>query len=244
MKTVSARYKLPETTNAGARVYYRPGTSDEWALNEVINKRAYARPGIKFDVEVGENWLDLGANIGSFAVYTALRGASVVCYEPDPGCFELLSKNAPSAALLYPSAITVSKAPSITFYRSPRTNDHYRGTTFPRSRFEAYEVKNTFVGIISKARFDGIKMDIEGGEVELILSGRLPKSNKLVMEYHTSVNATMKDFKLCMDTLRKRYDHVKYPAEFDRALERGEIKYKTFVDRIIYCWNGEAKDAR
>src|SRR5207344_2312360 len=85
--------------------WYRPGTSDENALIEVINKKAYRRGSVKFDVERGERWLDLGANIGAFALYARSKGATVECYEPMPDCFAILKKNVPKARL-HNSAVT------------------------------------------------------------------------------------------------------------------------------------------
>src|SRR5690349_1246697 len=75
--------------------YYRPGSSDEDVLKEVIDRHAYRRKKDGFEVELGERWLDLGANIGAFALYCRLHGARAVCYEPEPDCFSILEKNAP-----------------------------------------------------------------------------------------------------------------------------------------------------
>src|SRR5262245_12504074 len=76
------------------QAWYRPGTTDENALIEVLVKRAYRRPSIGFDVRAGEHWLDLGANIGAFALYCKARGASAACYEPLADNFAILLKNA------------------------------------------------------------------------------------------------------------------------------------------------------
>jgi hypothetical protein len=79
----------------GITAYYRPGASDERVLREVITKATYRRSSIGFDVRQGETWLDLGANIGAFALYCKLNHATAVCYEPDPDCFALLTLNVP-----------------------------------------------------------------------------------------------------------------------------------------------------
>lgn len=79
----------------GITAHYRPHTSDERVLREVITKAAYRRTTLGFDVRPGEVWLDLGANIGAFALYCKTKRATAVCYEPDPDCFELLSLNVP-----------------------------------------------------------------------------------------------------------------------------------------------------
>ena len=55
-----------------------PASSDELAIAEVHDKRAYRSPTRGFDVEPGEVWLDVGAHIGAFAFYAVLRGARIL----------------------------------------------------------------------------------------------------------------------------------------------------------------------
>jgi len=57
---------------------------------------------------------------------------------------------------------------------------------------------------------DGIKMDIEGAEFELIEQGLLPPSKKLVMEYHFSKDRSFRNFVMRMNILKKRYNNVYY----------------------------------
>src|ERR1700761_7376727 len=98
--------------------YYRPDSSDERALLEVVDKHAYARKSIRFDVEQGERWLDLGANIGSFCLYCRLQGATCESYEPEAINFGLLKKNVFGwkGFNIRQGCISADKAPTVSFW--------------------------------------------------------------------------------------------------------------------------------
>src|SRR5262245_56529623 len=107
------------------QAYYRSGTTDENVLREVLVARTYRKPSIGFDVEAAEHWLDLGANIGAFALYCQSRGAVAECYEPMPDWFALLRRNAPKFKC-YPRAVSHLRAPEVPFWTSRKPTDHYR----------------------------------------------------------------------------------------------------------------------
>ena len=220
----------------GRKVFYRTESSDERVLREVIEKKCYQRRSAGFDVERGERWLDLGANIGAFAVYCALRGAQAVCYEPEPECFKILNKNVPEFTL-YNTAISALPNGALNFYSSPLAANYYRGTLIaPRSVKKVSQIKNKHAKFLCSQKFDGVKLDIEGSEGPLLDQWLLPRCKKIVFEYHTSRDTSMANFSRRMKQLRKRFEHVFYPAEFDRALERGDETYKAWNDRVIWAW--------
>lgn len=225
----------------GIKAYYRPDTSDERALIEVIEKTTYRRKGIGFDVEAGEHWLDLGANIGAFALYCKLRGATAECYEPQPDCFSILKKNVPYKGFtLAPAAVTLSKEAALTLYSSPRKGEHYRGTTFKRNGYkQEQQVPNLYAGFLPRREFSGVKMDIEGGEGPLLDAGLLPKCEKLCLEYHTSVDDDLSHFFRRMWVLKKLFHNVKYTSEFDKAKREGLTHFKSFVDRVVFAWGAK-----
>lgn len=78
----------------GLHFTIRKGTSDLKSIKEVIHKNGYRRTlPFFFDIEPQDFWLDLGANIGAFAVMVIAKKGAVLAVEPDPQSFELLSKN-------------------------------------------------------------------------------------------------------------------------------------------------------
>jgi FkbM family methyltransferase len=219
----------------GIEAHYRPGTSDENALKEVIEGHCYRRKTANFDVESGESWLDLGGNIGSFALYCQTRKAIADCYEPDSECFQILEMNA-GPCQCFNFAVTAEDSPRINFFSSKDKTNCYRGTILERASLLAVgTVPNLYAGHIRK-KYDGIKMDIEGSEFGLIDNKLIPACDKLVMEYHSSRDSSFVNLKRRLALLREIFKHVQYPPEFDRKIAAKDNS-KTFFDRLIFCWN-------
>lgn len=232
--------KLESKIIAGQRVWFRHNdgkpSSDERALTEVIQQHCYRRVRLGFDVEPGEHWLDLGANIGSFAVYCKLRGAVATCFEPEPTAFEILNKNA-KGFQLYHKAVTAARTVSIPFYVPGNNWDHYRGTIYQVRGYKFTQVPNFWAGDLKKLKkFDGIKMDIEGSEGVILDQWLLPPVEKLVMEYHTSRDSSGVNLARRLKILRKHYKHLHYPKMFDIALAKGQTLIRPRFDRFIYAW--------
>ena len=227
---------------AGQKIFYRPSndgsiSGDERIITEVVEGACYRRIRDGFDVMKGETWLDLGANIGAFGVYCKSKGATAICYEPDAECFKLLKKNVGSWAHNY--AVTHLKEDQVSFYTSPRAT-HARGTILPVHGYTPLDtVPNMYAGYIARTlgRVNGIKMDIEGSEFEILDKWLLPKSDKLVLEYHTSRDSNVANLRCRLDQIKSRYKHVKYPPEFDRVFGSGAAEFKAFFDRLIFAWN-------
>lgn len=64
-------------------------------LNEIYLDRVYDVPGV--DLATCRSVLDIGGNVGLFALYVASRSPQthVHCFEPDPRNFEILERNLP-----------------------------------------------------------------------------------------------------------------------------------------------------
>lgn len=234
---------------------YRDGTSDVNVIDEVVIKQVYQRSRPKFGVEPGEHWLDLGGNIGAFALHCWLNGAICDSYEPEPGCFAILSKNikalnAAKPPIILPEhqaaytahnfAVTAHNADNIPFYRGRADDDFYRFTERENS-YPIGELPNLYAGDLLDSAWDGIKMDIEGSELYLIDNGLIPECNKLIMEYHITKDRGLQNFHNRMDILKSRFNHVHYPPSLDRGYgedEKGRPKdYPGFFDRFVICWN-------
>lgn len=219
----------------GVPVHYRPGTSDERVLREVVEQRAYRRPKIGFDIEAGERWLDLGANIGSFAIYCRLRGASAICYEPEPECFQILQQNVPGF-ICHNAAVSALPGGQVPFWVGGDVLNHYRGTLMAKGRVkEAGTVLNVCAKSLVSEDYDGVKMDIEGSEGPLIDQWLLPRCRKLCFEYHTSRDNSIENLARRLAILKEHFVHVDHVPELGRLAARGHGTGKTFHDRVIYC---------
>lgn len=219
----------------GRRVSFRPNTSDENILKEVLQTKCYSRKRVGFDVFSGERWLDLGANIGAFGVYCLTRGAVAVCYEPEPECFKLLKLNCPELEC-HDSAVSAYKDSHAELFLGKDRLNHSRGSVLFHGISRSVKVKNLYAEELMGEEYDGIKMDVEGAEMALLDYGLIPKCRKLVLEYHTSRDNDLKALKRRLDWLRGRFKNVLVRPEMLEMEKQGGEK-KTFFDRPVFCWS-------
>jgi FkbM family methyltransferase len=248
MATLSSKY----FHGPGRKVFYRlpttekgceEGTSDEHALREVLVENCYANESVGFDVLPGEHWLDLGANIGAFAVYCEMRQATADCFEPDKECFGILKMNTEDSDFsLINCAVTDSPEKEISFFGSSNPDNHYRGTIFDVQGYKEQEkVPNLWAQHLKEdyTAMDGIKMDIEGSEFGIIDKWLLPPCDKLVLEYHTSRDPSVVNLRRRVELLRAHFNNVLLTPEHQRLLvsdlEMSDLK----MDQIIFCWGAK-----
>lgn len=223
----------------GIVAHYRPGTSDERVLREVLFTSPYRRKRLGFDVEPGEHWLDLGANIGAFAIYCRERRATAHCFEPDRSSFDVLVQNATGFGFRCErAAVTAKWDAELEFWTSKAQTDHHRGTTFPMKMAPKHPdgtVPNVHGSLLMQNTYTGVKMDVEGTEGELLDAHLIPTCAKLVVEYHLWRDPSMDNLRRRLDYLRSRFRTVSYPPEFDRMLANGFKENTSYYDRLIFC---------
>ena len=220
----------------GVKGWHREGTTDAATLRGALVLRNYRKGSVKFDVERGERWLDLGANVGAFALYCWQRGAVAECYEPDAENFAILAKNNVGEFKLHQAAVSHCTMPQLAFYTVPDKNNFQRGSLFHVGKFKTM-VTNVYAGgKLTQERFDGVKWDIEGAEFGLIDHKLLPNTRKLVLEYHTSRDASMTALARRLAILQSRFQHVAYPSEYNSMLQHGG-RQRSWYDRLIFCWD-------
>lgn len=229
---------------AHTQFWYRPGTSDDSVMHEILETQWYRRKHLGFDVEQGEHWLDLGANIGVFALLCWLKGATATCYEPQEDNFKILARNLKGFAKADPpskglwiadrSAVTHLNQPTVPFFRGRSEADYARYSTdktiFPLD----YKVPNVSIrGLEQTPPWDGIKLDIEGAEHPILDAELLPPCRKLAMEYHIRKYPNMADFRRRMKYLKSLFKVVHYAPSLDKGYP-GD-KYPGAFDRMVFC---------
>lgn len=127
-------------------------------------------------IKEGDVVLDIGANIGIFAHRAETKGASkVICFEPITPTFECLTKNKGPKTVVYKNAVGNENKFSTFKIHSDFTQ--IGGATFSddamKNRTSIYDelvyminVNQIFDGFNEKIDF--MKVDIEGGELELL----------------------------------------------------------------------------
>jgi FkbM family methyltransferase len=233
----------PKGSNKTLTISYRPGTTDEKVIPEVLKRCVYERASLDFRIDPEDRWLDLGGNIGTFALLCLLRGASVYSYEPEPENFKLLTQNVQQnfphekkSARLFQHAVAIKEGTS-SLYICKGDYNKYRHTLCPKRGRSTIQVKVKSIRKVQKKhRTDCIKMDIEGAEIE-ILEGLTREDyvnmdlKKLVFEYSFDVDKSIPRFLSIIKRLREYFRVVHY----DKVKEN-ELEYKYFpACTIVFC---------
>ena len=158
----------------------RENTLDEYICNEIIP--SYGHIDYKDKIV-----MDIGGCFGAFSYYALYKKAYFVySYEPVQENYDLLTHNINK----YPNveckmaALVPHKGRETFFYPGRGTNKGIGSFVKYRGREETTVTALNFEEELYKIKPDVIKMDIEGGEYELI-KGPLPKFVKeVVMEIH------------------------------------------------------------
>ncbi|MCC6694349.1 MAG: FkbM family methyltransferase [Candidatus Hydrogenedentes bacterium] len=152
----------------------------------------YLEPGLSTPVVV-----DIGANVGLFALYFAIRypGSSIHCFEPAPTSLTLLSHNVGdlTAVSVHPFALSDRGGEAVLHLHRANSGEHslcrsgpaYRGTVrVPvRAAGPALDTLRLASPIV-------LKIDTEGSEVPILksLGSRLESFDFILVEYHSELD--------------------------------------------------------
>lgn len=241
-------------TENNLKFYIRPNTTDIKVINEVIKNHVYKKQlkdkifnnNIKFDVNNGELWFDLGGNIGTFTLFAMNKGAKIIVYEPEPDNLYLLklniktfvdeNKEKTGNVTIIPSAIS-SKEGILDLFLCKGDYNKYRHTLYKKRGRKSIKVKVlNFHDEMDKYKPNGIKMDIEGSEIDILESIKFEdwekwKTEKLVFEYSFDIDKSIPRFLNIINNLRKYFSLVYYSKVKDN-----ELIYDYFpAMTIVYC---------
>jgi FkbM family methyltransferase len=169
-------------------LFYRPKTADKTMLSESdIGKD---RGDYRTIDPKGKIIFDLGANIGGFAFRALKLGAKkVIAFEPDQYNFDMIRLNCGDdredfVAIM--AAVTANKIGEVTFYIPQSKQSACSGNLLPGTRKRAFKVNAVrFDDQLQLYKPNLIKMDIEGGEYDLLLGYTLPEFvRELIIEIH------------------------------------------------------------
>jgi FkbM family methyltransferase len=161
----------------GRRLNYRPGTSDQSLIYDILLKTGRkAEYWLPEDIDA-KTILDIGANIGIASNYLSTRFplARIFAFEPVPGNFALLSKNVASLRNVTPvqKALGAKDGAFEMFYSDSNVNQggysfHQAGSDIEqRVRVEVRDAKS-MVQELGIESVDLIKIDTEGSEYDIL----------------------------------------------------------------------------
>lgn len=212
-----------KTIQGTGSFYIRVGTSDDDSLTETIRRNTYQKKGIT--IEPGEVWIDLGANIGGFAILAAMRGATVIAYEAEENCFAMLERNVLLNNLL--DQIEIRHAAIV---HDARSEDHvviHRGFTPKQQRrsgiskkFRAMESQNVRADRFSEIVAGRcVKMNVEGEEIGILTYAEKFTSPKFVFEWSFDVDNKISTLRAAIDKLDQFYHRVELSKKIDWSME-------------------------
>lgn len=220
----------------------RPDTTDIKVIDEVIHRNSYQKRSIDFFIGEGQSWLDLGGNIGTFAVLALSLGAQkVICYEPEPENFELLSLNLRlndfelGRYQLHQSAVSAEGANEpIELYICRGDYNKYRHSLIKIRGRPTIKVDCVSLDQVRKAypEINAIKMDIEGAEIEILEKyDNWWGIDKLVFEYSFDVDPSIPRFLNIIEKLKKSFSTVHYTK-----VKADESEYKYYPRAtMVFC---------
>lgn len=140
--------------------------------------------------------LDIGANVGSFALWASLRwpGSTIHCFEPNPGTFAYLKRNTAAYPRIHctNAAVFPGSADKAQFFSRYAGDGEagllaYAGDTFRPGVLDAtHEVDVIAPSALPRA--DVVKLDIEGGEAAVLAALDLSATSLVLGEFQNRRN--------------------------------------------------------
>lgn len=220
---IDAKVKVNES-EASEPVTIKIPKREVFRLNNIFHKNEYRLPK---GVNITDNSVivDVGANVGAFAIYASMwnSNANIYCFEPNPQVTPLLEFNTqhfPNIERHY-SALGETDG-ELSLYQHPyNTGESTTSQQIADGKKVDVEVRNSGKVLIEKGitEIDVLKIDTEGAEVP-ILSGMtdfLPYTKVVMLEYHSEEDRRTIDKMLSGFQL--------YSADIQELWGIGTVKY-------------------
>lgn len=181
--------------------------------------------------------IDCGASIGDTALYfkSIYPKAKILTFEPDPESYNFLKQNISANQLkdveTYNVALS-SKAGTIPFYPEEGAGVLLSSTIKGRGGHKRIEVKSQKLSSYIKKlqKIDLIKIDVEGGEVDiindLVSTNTLTKCPHYIIEYHHNLPGEGNK----LSSFLKHFENSGYQS----SLKAGYQKVSGYQDILIH----------
>jgi FkbM family methyltransferase len=186
----SAMNARPETFRLRSGQVVTVHHDARWVLNEIYRDRVYDVPGV--NLSACRTVLDVGANVGVFALFAASVGpvATVHCFEPDAANFRMLRRNleANPGVRIFAHRAAVGENDGFGYLSDGRTSVTHTLAKMGGQRVELVSLGRAVE--ICGGDVDFLKMDVEGAEREILLGCPdtvLRRVRTISMEWHYPV---------------------------------------------------------
>lgn len=169
------------------RPFHYPEPLDA-CVRKVLEEHEYGHPDVPLMRPV-KRVLDIGANVGAFAVWANMRwpGCWIDCYEPHPQAAELCRRNVPQGTQVHEVAVTVDRRERVPLHVGDGGDWGYNtllvATGNPVERIGAVMVQTLDPRKLPKC--DALKLDCEGCELEILANyPHLEDVQVVLFEWH------------------------------------------------------------
>jgi FkbM family methyltransferase len=189
---------------------YRPDTIDEEIERDISRYFRHLHPASS------DIWLDGGAHIGLFARRIAPAVKRVVCFEPEPDNFALLTYNTRELpnVLCHQAALVGNNDASRPLYLNSRMNTGNHSLVTKRNRLGITVPAMAFDTVMRRYGITHCKLNVEGAEDEILRNSQvLGRLQTLIVEWHFKI---LRDndharFYSTIDRLKDCFSRVQYP---------------------------------
>ena len=216
-------------------------------VREVLQKKVYKRA-----MEGGSTvWLDGGGHIGCFAIFALADGNAkrVYSYEPyGPSAAFLRANTRGQPVKVISQALEAGQKSHKRLYL--HGNSAARHSTLPtRGRKKLLRRAVSFKAVLAKYKnIDGIKLDIEGAEMDILEKVPLPARIKtLAFEWSYSKDPRPNRLKKVIKQLKKKFKRVLFaPSALVRPKQADGVTWKRLPDRdrVVVCLDRKLRRRR
>lgn len=179
----------------GARHVVDVSGTEIYVLNEIYREHLYDKIA-DFVPSPGSTVVDVGANVGMFAVHQARRGARVYAFEPNPDCFRRLSKAVIANGMTARISIfnyAIGATIGIGALQIPNNRTVLgsvipcdAGTMAPAAAVSITSLDH-MLPALGVLKVDLLKIDTEGFEIEVLQGAvrTLQSTARVIVEYHS-----------------------------------------------------------
>jgi len=163
------------------KLKFREGTYD----SEIYDEKDYDICNFK----EGDIWLDAGGNIGAFGMKYCGLVKKIISYEPESDNYNIMCDhykiNGITNIETVNAALVENNDEVRTFYLNNKKNKGIHSFYVKRGREQVQVKCENFNNSIDKWNINKIKMDIEGGEYDLLMNfEHWDKIEEIVFEWH------------------------------------------------------------
>lgn len=202
-------------------LWVRPSRYDPEIVSEVLTRDVYFR---HFQPQPTQRWIDLGGHVGAFVARVAGRVESVLSFEPDPQSAELFMKNfehhdwhAKRVSFLDMAAVaedlSVLETVDVELYVASGKNASLTSLRPTRGRDVVTVPGASLAAHLNVEAATHVKIDVEGGEVDLLPVILDYKPRAIVGEYHHSVIRSPQHYDWVLASLEACFEHVVAPRD-------------------------------